>query len=221
MLVHREAATLRTRRDRGVPILTETAEWPRAGTGTVFDKLSAFPGVPLGTLCLLSGNEGSGKSTACLKLLEAFAEAGVEGVYATFEMPVSMVDMLALRAGIRPNRNLIVTTQVPIVEGPHGNPAAIVLDSIQSFPCDDEETDGARAEAALRWAMRYRKLCPYIFIVLISQHNAEGEVFGTRKVRHWVDIVAELELREEKDGSFLRYFHVRKSRFGPPGEFEV
>lgn len=212
---------MRTRRDRGVPILTETTEWPRACTGTVFDRLSAFPGVPLGTLCLLSGNEGSGKSTACLKLLQAFAEAGVEGIYATFEMPITMVDMLALRADIRENRNLIVTTQVPIVEGPHGNPAAIVLDSIQSFPCD-EETDGARAEAALKWAMRYRKLCPHIFIVLISQHNAEGEVFGTRKVRHWVDIVAELELRES-DGSGVpsRHFHVRKSRFGPPGEFFV
>lgn len=176
-------------------------------------------GIVPGSVILLGGDPGIGKSTLLLQLVAALA-GRVATLYITGEESLEQLGMRGHRlelplAGIR----CLTETSVEQILG-HANqqkPRLLVVDSIQTVYTDAlESAPGSvgqvreSAAALVRWA-KETGCC----VVLVGHVTKEGALAGPRVLEHMVDTV----LYFESDGS-SRYRVVRaiKNRFGAVNE---
>jgi DNA repair protein RadA/Sms len=176
-------------------------------------------GIVPGSVILLGGDPGIGKSTLLLQLVAALANRS-PSLYITGEESLEQLGMRARRLelsleGIR----CLTETSVGQILG-HADqekPQLLVVDSIQTVYLESlESAPGSVAQiresaaALVRWAKESR-CC----VVLVGHVTKEGALAGPRVLEHMVDTV----LYFESDGS-SRYRVVRaiKNRFGAVNE---
>ena len=176
-------------------------------------------GIVPGSVILLGGDPGIGKSTLLLQLVAALANRS-PSLYITGEESLEQLGMRARRLelsldGIR----CLTETSVGQILG-HADrekPQLLVVDSIQTVYMESlESAPGSVAQiresaaALVRWAKENR-CC----VVLVGHVTKEGALAGPRVLEHMVDTV----LYFESDGS-SRYRVVRaiKNRFGAVNE---
>jgi DNA repair protein RadA/Sms len=176
-------------------------------------------GIVPGSVILLGGDPGIGKSTLLLQLVAALAGRS-PSLYITGEESLEQLGMRARRLelslqGIR----CLTETSVGQILG-HADreqPKLLVVDSIQTVYVESlESAPGSvsqireSAAALVRWAKENR-CC----VVLVGHVTKEGALAGPRVLEHMVDTV----LYFESDGS-SRYRVVRaiKNRFGAVNE---
>jgi DNA repair protein RadA/Sms len=180
-------------------------------------------GLVAGSLVLLGGDPGIGKSTLTLQALSALAAQGATVLYVAGEESPEQVRLRADRLGLAQAGVLILpeTGAEAVVEQMEKlRPAAVVIDSIQTLHTAQlasapGSVGQVRESAALvaTHAKASGTAC-----ILIGHVTKEGSLAGPRVLEHLVDTV----LYFEGDGAHaLRVLRAVKNRFGSTNEVGV
>ncbi len=199
-----------------------TSDTPRFSSKIVeLDRVLGGGLVP-GSVVLLGGDPGIGKSTILLQCLTMVSE-NQSALYVTGEESPHQVSMRAQRLGL-PNQKLklLSSTCVEeiISEAANNKPAVMVIDSIQTiFTNSLQSAPGSVSQIRESTAMLVRLAKQKnIAIFLVGHVTKEGQLAGPRVLEHMVDTV----LYFEGDSS-TRYRVIRavKNRFGAVNELGI
>jgi DNA repair protein RadA/Sms len=192
--------------DAGLPVPTGDDELDRVLGG----------GLVPGSVTVLGGEPGVGKSTLLLQALASLAERGATCLYVTAEESARQVALRAERLGLAaPSLWLVAETSVPVVLGHLGavGPDVVVLDSIQTvYDPDLGSAPGSVAQVrgcAQRLVVEAK--ARGVSIVLVGHVTKEGGLAGPRVLEHLVDTV--LAFEGERHHA-LRMLRAVKHRFG-------
>ena len=202
----------------------KTQEAPRLSSGMAeLDRVTGG-GFVRGSVLLVGGDPGIGKSTLLTQATSLLARAGHRAVYISGEEAIAQVRLRADRLGLAdaPVELAAETSVEDIVstlsEG--AVPRLIVIDSIQTMWTDTVESAPgtvtqvrASAQALIRFAKRTGAA-----IILVGHVTKDGQIAGPRVVEHMVDAVLSFEGEGTQQFRILR---AAKNRFGPTDEIGV
>jgi DNA repair protein RadA/Sms len=198
------------------------AESPRLSTGSgELDRVLGGGLVP-GSVTLIGGDPGIGKSTLMLQAAAALNAAGAV-LYATGEESVKQVALRARRLGLEAaTARLIAATCVQDIVGAASSLAAqvLIIDSIQTMHSDlVEAAPGAVSQLRECTAelVRFAKSSGTA-VLLVGHVTKEGQIAGPRVLEHMVDTVLYFE---SDTGSRYRVLRSVKNRFGAANEIGV
>jgi DNA repair protein RadA/Sms len=197
---------------------------PRVETGIAeLDRVTGGGFVP-GSVLLLGGEPGIGKSTLLLQACAAMAARGERVVYVSGEEAIPQVRLRAIRLGLAQapvelaaatNVEDIVTT---LRDG--RRPALVIIDSIQtmySHVIESAPGTVTQVRGCAQALIRYAKTSG-ASVILVGHVTKDGQVAGPRVVEHMVDAV----LSFEGDSSHhFRMVRAMKNRFGATDEIGV
>ncbi len=179
-------------------------------------------GLVEGSVILLGGDPGIGKSTILLQCL-ALVSAERDALYVTGEESPQQVSMRAQRLNLAcENLKLLSSTCVEeiVAEAGAGRPAVMVVDSIQTIFSDSmQAAPGSVSQVRESSAMlvRFAKQSGTA-IFLVGHVTKEGQLAGPRVLEHMVDTV----LYFEGDGATrFRLIRAVKNRFGAVNELGI
>ena len=180
-------------------------------------------GVVPGSVVLLAGEPGVGKSTLLLQLAQYVAAKDQKVLYVSGEESPQQIKLRSDRLGFAGKGVLMLpeTDLSAVIEKLDSvRPALAIVDSIQTLYSDDEASGpgsvGQVREAGLR-LLRWAKDSGTP--VFVSGHmTKDGSLAGPRVLEHMVDVVLYLESQE--DGSY-RVLRAGKNRFGATTEVGV
>ncbi|MCL2102232.1 MAG: DNA repair protein RadA [Fibromonadales bacterium] len=180
-------------------------------------------GMAPGSLVLIGGDPGIGKSTLVLQTLSAIAAAGCKTLYVSGEESAAQVKLRAERLGAAGSDMLLFceTSLNKILENADKiKPQVMVIDSIQTMYSEElPGTPGSVSqlrECALK-LMVYAKNSGTV-TMLIGHVTKDGQIAGPRILEHMVDTVAYFE--GDKKGQY-RILRAVKNRFGATDEIGV
>jgi DNA repair protein RadA/Sms len=198
------------------------SESPRLSTGsTELDRVLGGGLVP-GSVTLIGGDPGIGKSTLMLQAAAALNAAGPV-LYATGEESLKQVALRARRLGLEAaTARLITDTCVEEVVAAAAGLGALVLivDSIQTMHSERvEAAPGAVSQLRESTAelVRFAKSSGTA-VLLVGHVTKEGQIAGPRVLEHMVDTVLYFE---SDTGSRYRVLRSVKNRFGAANEIGV
>jgi DNA repair protein radA len=178
-------------------------------------------GMVPGSLILLGGEPGIGKSTLALQL--ALSPTLGKVLYVSGEESANQVKMRADRLGFRGqecyilNENLLENI---LVQAEALEPSVLVVDSIQTVYTETSDTAPSSVTQVRECAaslLRYAKQSG-VSVILIGHINKEGTLAGPKILEHIVDVV----LQFEGDGSYMyRVLRSIKNRFGTTSELAI
>jgi DNA repair protein RadA/Sms len=187
-----------------------------------FDRVLGGGLVP-GSLALIGGDPGIGKSTLVLQAAAHVATADQPVLYATGEESVQQIRLRADRLGLADaNVHLLaesdVTQVIQVAE--ELNPGLVIVDSIQTAVVPElESTAGSVGQVRectariIQWA-KPRQLP----VIIVGHVTKEGAIAGPRVLEHMVDTVLYLEGERFQQFRILR---AVKNRFGSTDEVGV
>jgi DNA repair protein RadA/Sms len=179
-------------------------------------------GLAAGSVTLIGGDPGIGKSTLLLQCA-AVISARVPVLYATGEESVRQVAERARRLAVTgPALSLISETAVERIleECVRSGARVLVIDSIQTMSAGDvEAAPGAVTQLRESTArlVRHAKATG-TSVLLIGHVTREGVIAGPRVLEHMVDTVLYFE---SDSGSRFRVIRAVKNRFGAVNEIGV
>ncbi|MGV1004021.1 MAG: DNA repair protein RadA [Candidatus Nanopelagicales bacterium] len=192
----------------------------RLRTGVAeFDRVLGGGLVP-GSVLLLAGEPGVGKSTLLLAVLGSLARSGSRALYVTGEEAVAQVRDRAERIGVLADELYLAGqahTQAVARQAAQISPAVLVVDSIATMISDDAAgaaggvTQLRAASAALIALAKQRELAT----ILVGHVTKDGSIAGPRAMEHLVDVVLEVEGERHQR---LRIVRTVKNRYGPTDE---
>lgn len=197
----------------GLPRPTGMAELDRSLAG----------GLVPGSVTLVGGEPGVGKSTLLLQLAAAWAARGGSALIVAAEESAEQVRRRAERLGAAVEGvSILATTSLPgaLDAAERFGPDLLVVDSIQAI-ADPTVGAGGGSVAQVRectaqlvhFAKRRR-----VATVLVGHVTKEGALAGPRVLEHLVDTVCSFDGERHHA---LRILTVNKHRFGPTGELGV
>jgi DNA repair protein RadA/Sms len=180
-------------------------------------------GLVAGSLVLVGGDPGIGKSTLLLQASSALAERGGKVVYVSGEESAQQIKLRSERLGVGGDRLFILPeTNLEAILGRLGelSPNLVVVDSIQTVYLEGltgtPGSVGQIRECTLR-LMRWAKRAG--IPALITGHvTKDGAIAGPRVLEHIVDVVLYLE---GETFSSYRILRSTKNRFGSTNEVGV
>ncbi|WP_017940487.1 MULTISPECIES: DNA repair protein RadA [unclassified Thioalkalivibrio] len=199
----------------------EMAEVPRTSTGLSELDRALGGGLVHGSVVLLGGDPGIGKSTLLLQTL-AMLPVG-DTLYVTGEESAQQIGMRARRLGLEVDGlRLLTETQVEnvIATCERERPRVLVIDSIQTlYTAALQSAPGSvgqvRESAAALVRMAKQR---GITVILVGHVTKDGQLAGPRVLEHMVDTV--LYFEGDPDGRY-RMLRAVKNRFGAVNELGV
>ncbi|MEL7449570.1 MAG: DNA repair protein RadA, partial [Pseudomonadota bacterium] len=195
---------------------------PRIATGMAELDRVLGGGLVTGSVVLIGGDPGIGKSTL---LLQAAAALGAEGnvLYVTGEESLRQVNLRARRLGLEAgNVRLLAETAVErIVAATAAEaPRVVIIDSIQTMATEAlASAPGTVAQLRESAALLVRMAKQTDTAVFLVGHvTKEGTIAGPRVLEHMVDTVLYFE---SDAGSRFRVVRAVKNRFGAANELGV
>ncbi len=193
---------------------------PAPGIGELDRVLGG--GLVAGSVTLLGGDPGIGKSTLLLQASAAMNDS-FDVLYVTGEESLRQVGLRAARLGLAAdNLSLLPETCVErlIATASRARPGAIVVDSIQTIYSEAlQSAPGSVAQlrecAAQLVRFAKQKGCS---VFLVGHVTKEGVIAGPRVLEHMVDTVLYFE---SDAGSRFRVIRAVKNRFGAANEIGV
>jgi DNA repair protein RadA/Sms len=200
-----------------------TDEAGRVSTG--FEELDRVlgGGIVEGSLVLVGGDPGIGKSTLLLQMCRNLSEAGTSVLYISGEESLKQIKLRAERVGeFADGVSLLCETNLSDVENVirSEKPGVVIIDSIQTMYSDvigSAPGSVSQVREATNVLMQLAKgLGTSIFIV--GHVTKDGQVAGPRVLEHMVDTVLYFE-----GDRYVSYRLVRsvKNRFGSTNEIGV
>jgi DNA repair protein RadA/Sms len=180
-------------------------------------------GLVEGSLVLLGGEPGIGKSTLLLQAANSLGHAGVDVLYACGEESPQQIGLRARRLGATSDRvALLPEIDVAVIESvvQERKPGVLVIDSIQT--AFDPELAGApgsvgQVRACTARLMRVAKDLGVITLI-VGHVTKDGSIAGPRVLEHMVDTV--LYFEGDRDHAF-RIVRAVKNRFGSASEIGI
>ncbi len=211
------------------PLAMQSGTEERIVTGIgEFDRVLGG-GIIEGSMILMSGEPGIGKSTLTLRICEKVASLGKKTLYVSGEESPSQIGLRAKRMGIN-NENIFAVGETNLENimqtlgdgrGKTGantdNPAFVVIDSIQvvsssEIPSIAGSISQVRycTETLMKFAKQNR-----VPIMIIGHVTKDGNLAGPKILEHLVDTVLLIEGERFAD---LRILRGLKNRFGSTNE---
>ncbi len=180
-------------------------------------------GIVPGSLVLIGGSPGVGKSTLLLKIAGNLAENGKKILYVSGEESKSQLKIRANRLQVN-HDDIYLLTEIQleniINEINNSDYSMVIIDSIQTI-YTDKLTAAPGSVSQVREItfelMRYAKENS-IAIFIIGHITKEGSIAGPRILEHMVDTVLYFEGDASKELRLLRGF---KNRFGSTSEVGI
>jgi len=199
--------------------------WPLSMTE--FARVLGGGMVP-GSIVLLGGDPGIGKSTLMLQVAAEIAQES-RVLYASGEESARQIKMRAQRlnangqaAQFPKNLYLVTETNLETILSHTGQvkPALLVVDSIQTVYLDGLSSSAGSIAQVRECAARLREVAKSsgMAVFLIGHVTKEGIIAGPRVLEHIVDTVLQLEGDRFQSYRLLRSM---KNRFGPTSEVGV
>jgi DNA repair protein RadA/Sms len=198
------------------------ADQPRLCTGSSELDRVLGGGLVRGSVTLLGGDPGIGKSTLMLQAAAALTESGVV-LYATGEESLQQVALRGRRLGLAAaSARLIAETCVEeiVAAAGHADARVLIVDSIQTMYSQRiEAAPGAVSQLRECTAelVRFAKTAGPA-VLLVGHVTKEGQIAGPRVLEHMVDTVLYFE---SDTGSRFRVLRSIKNRFGAANEIGV
>ncbi|MBN8969572.1 MAG: DNA repair protein RadA [Rhizobiales bacterium] len=201
-----------------------TQDAPRLPSGMgELDRVTGG-GFVRGSVLLVGGDPGIGKSTLLTQATSMLARAGHRAVYISGEEAIAQVRLRAARLGLADAAvQLAAETSVEdiIATLSEGKPPRlVVIDSIQTMWTDTVDSAPgtvtqvrASAQALIRFAKKSGAA-----LILVGHVTKDGQIAGPRVVEHMVDAVLSFEGEGSQQFRILR---AVKNRFGPTDEIGV
>jgi DNA repair protein RadA/Sms len=201
----------------------ESQDDVRVSSGvTEFDRVLGGGIVP-GTLVLLGGDPGIGKSTLLLQVADRLSSTGAIVLYVSGEESERQIKLRGERHGVEaPNLLLLPETNLENIfrEIERLQPDAIIVDSIQTtFSSEIESAPGSISqirEVAAQFLLLAKTRGTPVF--LIGHVTKEGSIAGPRALEHIVDTVLYFEGERHHNHRIVR---ATKNRFGAANEVGV
>ncbi len=200
----------------------ELTELSRVSTTvSEFDRVLGG-GIIAGSVVLIGGDPGIGKSTLLLQVLSQLAQR-VPALYVTGEESLQQVALRAKRLQL-PAQELQLLSEIQveaiIKTAQQTKPKVLVIDSIQTI-CTEQVTSAPGSVSQLRESaaqlVRFAK-STNTTIFLVGHVTKEGAIAGPRVLEHMVDTVLYFEGQR---GSRFRVIRAVKNRFGAVNELGV
>ena len=180
-------------------------------------------GLVEGSLVLIGGDPGVGKSTLLLQSMGEMSKSGAKVLYVSGEESPSQIKLRADRLGALSD-NLLICSEICIEDilrlVDQVQPDALVLDSIQTFFTDELQSApgsvGQVREVAFKVFQDVKKRA--MPALLIGHITKDGAIAGPKSLEHIVDTVIYFE--GEKGHSY-RILRAIKNRFGSTPEIGV
>lgn len=180
-------------------------------------------GIVKGSLVLVGGDPGIGKSTLLLQMCRNLAEKGETVLYVSGEESLQQIRMRAERLGAFSDRlSLFCETNLSDIREAieETKPQIVIIDSIQTMYCEEVSSAPgsiAQVREATGILMQLAKgLDTSIFVV--GHVTKEGVVAGPRMLEHMVDTV--LYFEGDRSAAY-RILRSVKNRFGSTNEIGV
>jgi DNA repair protein RadA/Sms len=179
-------------------------------------------GLVTGSVVLIGGDPGIGKSTLLLQVLSALS-GGLDSLYVTGEESLQQISLRARRLGIKGDDiRLFSETSVEriIATADSERPQVMVLDSIQTLYTEALQSapgSVAQVRESAAQLVRFAKQSG-IAMFLVGHVTKEGQLAGPRVLEHMVDTVLYFE---GDPGDRYRILRAIKNRFGAVNELGV
>ncbi len=180
-------------------------------------------GIVPGSLVLIGGDPGIGKSTLILQLLSALAGNNNKVLYVTGEESEQQIKMRAERLSIEDEQIFLATencVESIIAMATELKPALLAVDSIQTMY--SEEVGSAPGSVTQVRESTSRLLThaktSNLPVILIGHVTKDGSIAGPRVLEHMVDTVLYFE---GDRGHIFRILRTVKNRFGSTNEIGV
>src|SRR5512142_3244458 len=180
-------------------------------------------GIVAGSVVLIGGDPGIGKSTLVLQMLRQGSELRGKTLYVSGEESPSQIKMRATRLGVK-TENLYVLAETQLEEILHAadglEPQVLVVDSVQTvFTSELPSAPGSVSqvrEVSGRLMLHAKRTGIPTF--LIGHVTKDGAIAGPRVLEHIVDTVLYFE---GDKGHAFRILRAVKNRFGSTNEIGV
>lgn len=180
-------------------------------------------GIVPGSLILVGGDPGIGKSTLLLQVAGLIAGTHGTCLYISGEESVRQIKMRADRMQLQAQDLFLVTEtnlSVMLQHIEEVQPIVVIVDSIQTTYSDDLSSSAGSVSQVRECASRFQELAKNsgLAVFLVGHVTKEGAIAGPRVLEHIVDTVLYLE-----GDPFHRYRLLRgvKNRFGATSEVGV
>src|SRR6185312_3896012 len=177
-------------------------------------------GVVPGSVTLLAGEPGVGKSTLLLRVVHEWASTGHRALYVSGEESAGQVRMRAERTGCSHDHVYMaadtdldnVLAHIDAVK-----PTLVVVDSVQTMTSTDANgvTGGVTQVRAVTTALTTAAKRSGVAMILVGHVTKDGAIAGPRSLEHLVDVVLHFEGDRQ---STLRIVRGLKNRFGAADE---
>ncbi|CPR11131.1 DNA repair protein RadA [Mycobacterium bohemicum DSM 44277] len=180
-------------------------------------------GVVPGSVTLLAGDPGVGKSTLLLKVAHCWAQSGRRALYVSGEESAGQIRLRADRTGCAGDQARevflaaesdlhTVLEQIDTVR-----PALVIVDSVQTMSTTEADgvAGGVTQVRAVTAALTAAAKANGFALILVGHVTKDGAIAGPRSLEHLVDVV--LHFEGDRNGS-VRMVRGIKNRFGAADE---
>ena len=201
----------------------EESEVPRLATGLFdFDRVLGGGLVP-GSLVLIGGEPGIGKSTLLLQVARGCAGSREKILYVSGEESLPQVRLRAGRLdALAESLHVLGETdpETAIGEASALSPALVIVDSIQSMAAANLPSPAGSVAQVRNAALLFQRYAREedVPVVLIGHVTKDGTLAGPKALEHLVDAVISFEGDRSRGRRILR---ATKNRFGPIEEIAL
>ncbi|HDQ26580.1 MAG TPA: DNA repair protein RadA [bacterium] len=201
----------------------ETGRKQRISTGISEADRVFGGGIVKGSLALLGGEPGAGKSTMALAISENVAKSGRKVIYISGEESPGQIKMRADRTGAG-SPSLFVASETCVEriaeEIEREKPSLVVVDSIQTVYKDSiDALAGSVSQIKESCAhLMYAAKKTGVPVIIIGHVTKDGSIAGPKMLEHMVDVVLYFESEQINNFKVLR---AVKNRFGSTNEIGV
>lgn len=195
----------------------------RFSSGDVELDMVLGGGIVPGSLTLIGGSPGVGKSTLLLKVGGDIASSGQNVLYVTGEESSSQIKLRANR--LKSNQDTLyllceIRLEQVLIELEHRNYNFLIIDSIQTLYSENISSAPGSVTQVRQITFELMRIAKdkNIAIFIIGHITKEGSIAGPRVLEHMVDTVLYFEGDSSQELRILRGF---KNRFGPTSEIGV